>query len=324
MGENLTSDQVVQKHINLWIGSEGVCASSHYDTSHNFFFQVYGEKEFLLFPPEDVWRMYLHSSLHPYYRSSQILINQTDTMSQAPLLHHHQGLSVRLQAGDMLYLPPYWFHHVQSMSPSSLSVNVWSNSHDYWVNEGLFAAPIPLEAEWSLEDSLCFLVRYSQELLLRLRVLAGPMEQDMWQYSTTHRLLRDFRCDMIDRFISFVTETMETDRRKEMYHMLMVWLHSRYENSLGAIPPDASILSQEIQPALRSCSASRFLLLDGTARIERGLLHVQVWANEFSTDGVRTINIFNYLESLYAFILPASQVHPLLHILAASYSCSLH
>ena len=33
-------------------------------------------------------------------------------------------------AGDMLVVPPFWFHHVETLE-ESVSVNVWSNAPEY-------------------------------------------------------------------------------------------------------------------------------------------------------------------------------------------------
>lgn len=32
--------------------------------------------------------------------------------------------------GDMLVVPPYWFHHVETLE-ESVSVNVWSDAPEY-------------------------------------------------------------------------------------------------------------------------------------------------------------------------------------------------
>ncbi len=42
------------KVTNLWIGQSGVTAQAHYDSFHNFYVQISGEKRFLLIAPENV------------------------------------------------------------------------------------------------------------------------------------------------------------------------------------------------------------------------------------------------------------------------------
>jgi len=35
-----------------------------------------------------------------------------------------------LGPGDMLVVPPFWFHHVETLS-ESVSINVWSDAPEY-------------------------------------------------------------------------------------------------------------------------------------------------------------------------------------------------
>ncbi len=35
-----------------------------------------------------------------------------------------------VRAGDMLVVPPFWFHHVETLE-ESVSVNVWSDAPEY-------------------------------------------------------------------------------------------------------------------------------------------------------------------------------------------------
>lgn len=77
--------------------------------------------------------------------------------------------TAELGPGDMLTVPPFWLHHVETLE-ESVSVNVWSDSPEYATindmyvmrilslpcyNYGLFSSyskPIPFEEEWDLHD----------------------------------------------------------------------------------------------------------------------------------------------------------------------------
>ena len=48
-----------------------------------------------------------------------------------------QSMAAEVGAGDMLVVPPFWFHHVETLE-ESVSVNVWSDAPEYaLVNEML-------------------------------------------------------------------------------------------------------------------------------------------------------------------------------------------
>ena len=42
--------------------------------------------------------------------------------------------------GDMLVVPPYWFHHVETLE-ESVSVNVWSDAPEYELMNEMYVLP---------------------------------------------------------------------------------------------------------------------------------------------------------------------------------------
>ena len=60
------------RQVNLWLGSNGTTARTHYDTSDNFYVPVHGAKLFQIAPPSALPKAKLYPSLHPHYRQSQV------------------------------------------------------------------------------------------------------------------------------------------------------------------------------------------------------------------------------------------------------------
>jgi hypothetical protein len=115
--------------MNVWVGGGGVAAACHYDASLNLFWQMHGTKTFLLLPPSA--DMHVYSFLHPLWRRSQhpihTLVNATESDAVALLGQSaHQAMKAVLQPGDILFLPPFWFHHVVADTTVSISANVWT------------------------------------------------------------------------------------------------------------------------------------------------------------------------------------------------------
>ena len=46
-----------------------------------------------------------------------------------------------LQHGDVLIIPPYWWHHVSTIQPS-ISANVWSYAPEYHSLEVVYKRPV--------------------------------------------------------------------------------------------------------------------------------------------------------------------------------------
>jgi len=101
----------------LWVGSPGAATGLHKDCyGGNLVAQVFGEKEWTLFPPEATSA--LRPTRIPYEESSvysQMSARQVQAMG---------GLRVRLQPGELLHVPHHWWHQVACVTPS-VSVNVW-------------------------------------------------------------------------------------------------------------------------------------------------------------------------------------------------------
>jgi len=109
--------------INLWFGSSGVITPLHFDKSANLFAQVYGTKTFTLFAPDQ------SNCLYPY-PADCALPNHSYVDVEDPDWKRHPDFAlaeryvITIEPGQMLFLPPFWWHHVESLS-MSISVNQW-------------------------------------------------------------------------------------------------------------------------------------------------------------------------------------------------------
>ncbi|WCJ39999.1 Bifunctional peptidase and (3S)-lysyl hydroxylase JMJD7 [Euphorbia peplus] len=140
--------------VNLWIGNELSETAFHKDHYENLYAVVSGEKEFLLLPPTDVHRLYVRdypaaryqysqengefklemekptryvpwSSVNPY-PSPEAMESE---MAKFPLYFNGpKPFRCTVKAGELLYLPSMWFHHVRQ-SPDekgcTIAVNYW-------------------------------------------------------------------------------------------------------------------------------------------------------------------------------------------------------
>ena len=121
-----------------WFATAGVQAQLHYDTFRNVLVQVHGVKDVLLLPPAALPDVYICPSLHPGYRQSQVKgVSAGGDLDNYPGFPMHLAQRVRLHPGEALHIPPFWLHHVISVT-DTLSVNVWSEDPDLVAAEGIF------------------------------------------------------------------------------------------------------------------------------------------------------------------------------------------
>lgn len=130
--------------INVWMGQPHVIAHCHYDGYHNFYAQLYGTKKFTLFRPTNWPGLYPYPFLHPSHAQAQVnLSRRSDSERDFPLVNKVEAVEVVLEPGDLLYMPPLWFHEVESLNVS-ISVNVWTDSKQTELVEKIFSIPLPL------------------------------------------------------------------------------------------------------------------------------------------------------------------------------------
>eukprot|EP00730_Choanoeca_flexa_P013160 TRINITY_DN5022_c0_g1_i1.p1 TRINITY_DN5022_c0_g1~~TRINITY_DN5022_c0_g1_i1.p1 ORF type:complete len:444 (+),score=94.81 TRINITY_DN5022_c0_g1_i1:93-1424(+) len=112
--------------INLWIGQD-VTAHAHYDGYHNMYCQLHGSKTFTLVSPKH-WHVFgVYPFLHPSHAQTTANWSKPELQDKLKTLPKHDVYQVTLHAGDLLYLPPLWFHYVTA-GKASISINAWTDT----------------------------------------------------------------------------------------------------------------------------------------------------------------------------------------------------
>ncbi|MCI0653108.1 MAG: cupin-like domain-containing protein [Methylococcaceae bacterium] len=110
----------------LFLGSEGKNFGLHTDMfAEQFIVQHEGRKEFIMLLPEDisVLKPYKFLDSAKFYKSSGRSVYELDELGAC--------LKATLIPGDVLFLPPWWWHEVKSVSPGpSLSITYRIHTED--------------------------------------------------------------------------------------------------------------------------------------------------------------------------------------------------
>jgi hypothetical protein len=109
-------------------------------------------KRFILFAPDQANNLYLYPFLHPGAQQSQVSFDAPD-LRLFPQFASARALEAVLQPGDVLYLPPLWFHHVSALT-SSMSVSVWTRFPETQEMYKTVKVSLPIRAAWSPETRL--------------------------------------------------------------------------------------------------------------------------------------------------------------------------
>ncbi|XP_058819253.1 bifunctional peptidase and (3S)-lysyl hydroxylase Jmjd7 isoform X2 [Topomyia yanbarensis] len=132
--------------INFWMGDDRAITSMHKDPYENIYCVISGYKDFILVPPvdlhnvprrrypmgiymqEDDGNIVIEPILDEIGRPRLIEWVSVDPLEpdvkRFPEYNNATVYEIRVNAGDMLYLPSLWYHHVRQ-SHKCIAVNFW-------------------------------------------------------------------------------------------------------------------------------------------------------------------------------------------------------
>lgn len=114
------------RSLNAWFGPAGTVTPLHHDPHHNILAQVVGKKYVRLYPASLSEELYPHKE-SMLSNSSQVDLENIDA-DKFPKVRELEFMDCILEEGEMLYIPPKWWHYVRSLT-ISFSVSFWW-SHD--------------------------------------------------------------------------------------------------------------------------------------------------------------------------------------------------
>eukprot|EP00977_Amphora_coffeiformis_P024299 scaffold15451_cov169-Amphora_coffeaeformis.AAC.3 len=119
--------------IQCRFGTPLLTAECHFDNERNYIAMIQGSRRYLLAHPKNCAALSLYPQKHPLERHTRLDWRKLFTTDhpEASLHAFPQFAEVTinevvLQAGDVLYLPTYWFHHIISLSDRNIQCNTRS------------------------------------------------------------------------------------------------------------------------------------------------------------------------------------------------------
>ena len=114
----------------IWLGNSARVAP-HFDMSENVACVASGERQFLLFPPEQVANLYAGPLENTPGGAPVSMVDPRHPdlarFPKYPKAMEHAVLA-KMETGDALYIPRLWWHYVEASGPLNLLVNYWWDS----------------------------------------------------------------------------------------------------------------------------------------------------------------------------------------------------
>lgn len=130
------------RYSKIWIGSGNHIVDLHYDNAQNFISMIEGVKRITLFPPEALPYIYpapLHRNVGGVTRSLVKLLKAD--IEKFPRFKSALNMAqvAILKPGDMLFIPPLWWHCVESYG-FNVMINSWYEDNPPPVRKKIAAA----------------------------------------------------------------------------------------------------------------------------------------------------------------------------------------
>ncbi len=111
----------------IWFGNS-VVTPAHFDESHNVACVVAGRRRFTLFPPEQIANLYIGPlGYAPTGTPISLVDFREPDFTRFPRFRDalENAWTADLDAGDAIFIPALWWHHVQSFDKCNALVNYW-------------------------------------------------------------------------------------------------------------------------------------------------------------------------------------------------------
>jgi len=111
----------------IWLGNR-ITTPAHVDEWNNVACVVAGRRRFTLFPPEQIANLYIGPlDFAPTGAAMSMVSVRDPDFERYPKFRDALPAAqvAVLEAGDCLFIPPLWWHHVESLEPFNVLVNYW-------------------------------------------------------------------------------------------------------------------------------------------------------------------------------------------------------
>jgi len=138
------------RRVGFWVSPCGVATQMHWDVNghHNFNFQLHGDKEVVMFAPDDA-RFTYQMPARLFHLSRVDPRPGRFSLDAFPLFARAKPMHASLRPGDVLFIPCRWLHHFSHIGQLNVNVTAWfvsPRSGETWTWADVLDVARPLQA----------------------------------------------------------------------------------------------------------------------------------------------------------------------------------
>lgn len=124
---------------SVWMGQEGNLTPLHNDPWHGLLIQLHGRKRVRLFAPNEYHNVYGRVPRHVSDMYTGLPVEDFDPdVTDYPRLRDSSYYDVVLETGDILYIPMFWWHQVESVDAAISYVARYNPSYFEFMRAAFF------------------------------------------------------------------------------------------------------------------------------------------------------------------------------------------
>jgi hypothetical protein len=111
----------------IWLGT-AITTPTHLDEWNNIGCVVCGRRRYTLFPPEQIANLYIGPlDFAPTGAPMSLVPLHDPDLGRFPRFREalQAAVTAELAPGDAIFIPPLWWHHVESLEPFNVLINYW-------------------------------------------------------------------------------------------------------------------------------------------------------------------------------------------------------
>jgi hypothetical protein len=105
----------------IWMGQRGNVTPFHHDWWHSFLAQISGKKAYTIVHPMDSKNLQTGWPVESYYDLKEAPVLQSSASSLQEVEVYMEGI---LEPGQILYIPPYWYHQIETLENGNISMPI--------------------------------------------------------------------------------------------------------------------------------------------------------------------------------------------------------
>ena len=113
--------------VSIWLGNQARIAA-HFDSPDNIACCVAGQRRFILFPPDELENLYVGPlDMTPAGQPLSLVDFHKPDFAKFPRFKQalQRAQLAELEAGDAIFIPSMWWHHVESLEKFNVLINYW-------------------------------------------------------------------------------------------------------------------------------------------------------------------------------------------------------